>query len=89
MKRVYNTGSYLKLSLCMLSLTGFSGDLSARIFMPHGEEVLGKVASFGKSALRYSKDFSGSAVSYLKRAAPSSEQRAKVKKSCGLFRRKN
>ncbi len=70
MKRVYNTGSYLKLSLCMLSLTGFSGDLSAR-----------SLSSYGQSAFEHSKDFSAAAVSKLKRALPSSKQLAKVKDS--------
>ncbi|MGL4426152.1 MAG: hypothetical protein ACRCUQ_00060 [Alphaproteobacteria bacterium] len=68
MKRVYNTGSYLKLSLCMLSLTGFSGDLSAR-----------SLSSYGQSAFEHSKDFSAAAVSKLKQAWSSSEKLSEVK----------
>ncbi|MGL5719170.1 MAG: hypothetical protein ACRCYP_00005, partial [Alphaproteobacteria bacterium] len=69
MKRVYNTGSYLKLSLCMLSLTGFSGDLSAI-----------SLSSCRQSTFGHLKGFSA-AASKLKRAWPSSEKLSEVKES--------
>ncbi|MGL5784002.1 MAG: hypothetical protein ACRCYZ_00715 [Alphaproteobacteria bacterium] len=68
MKRFYNVASYLKLSVCVLSFGGFSGDLSSR-----------SLSSYGQSAFEHSKDFSEMIASGLKRAWPSSENISEVK----------